>query len=80
MKRNKAVSALKRIAQILTVWVVLAGGYIAAIVAYDVTVFGWLDLRKATLHKALWVPAFQTVFLCLAFACRFAYRRWRNAD
>ena len=75
---KKAV--IKGIAQVFALWIALEATYIAAIMAYDITVFGWVDLRKATLHKAVWVPAFQTAFLCLVFACRFAYRRWRNAD
>ncbi|TFG92194.1 MAG: hypothetical protein E4H15_04265 [Syntrophobacterales bacterium] len=70
--------AIKGIAQVLALWIVLETAYIVAIAAYDTTVFGWIDLRKATLHKVLLVPSFQTLLLCLAFACRAVYRRLRK--
>lgn len=69
---------VKGILEVLSLWIVLEAGYIVAVAAYDITVFGWIDLRKATLHKVLWVPSLQIVFLCLAAACRAVYRRLRK--
>jgi hypothetical protein len=78
MKKKRSFRVLKGIVHILALWIALETAYIIAVLTYDITVFGWVDLRKATLHKALWVPSFQTAFLGLAFACRFAYRRLRK--
>lgn len=69
---------IKGMAQVLALWIALEAAYIVAVAAYDATVFGWIDLRKATIHKVFLVPSFQTAFLCLAVACRAVYRRLRK--
>lgn len=75
MDKKRAKRILKGIVQVLVLWIALEIGYIVAVTSYDITVFGWIDLRKATIHKVVLVPSLQTVFLCLAAACLFVYRR-----
>jgi len=41
--------------------------YVAAKTGFNLAVFGWIDLRKATLLEVLVVPSIQSVALWFAF-------------
>ncbi len=48
-------------------WLFMLVVYALAKNAFNLAVFGWIDLRKATLLEALVVPTLQSVLLWFAF-------------
>jgi len=51
----------------LWLWLLMLLVYVAAKTGFNLAVFGWIDLRKATLLEVLVVPTIQSVALWFAF-------------
>ncbi len=51
----------------LWLWLLMLLVYVAAKTGFNLAVFGWIDLRKATLLEVLVVPSIQSVALWFAF-------------
>jgi len=51
----------------LWLWLLMLLVYVAAKTGFNLAVFGWIDLRKATLLEVLVVPTIQSVALWFGF-------------
>lgn len=51
----------------LWLWLFMLVVYVALKIGFNLAVFGWIDLRKATLLEMLVLPSLQSVALWFAF-------------